>query len=228
MLPLAERLNRACSAVDNTAIFENADFAWVPAVEREWRTIRAELERVIARKDDLPGFQEILPDVATITHDRGWKSFILAGMGTRSKRNIALCPHTWRTLQNVPGLSMAMFSIFEPGKRLWPHRGPYNGVLRMHLGLIVPATGADVAIRVGSEVRRWEEGRVLIFDDSFEHAAWNESDRVRVVLFADFARPLRFPANLVNALLLKLASHSTFVRDGRNNQRKWEINFYRD
>ncbi len=226
MLPLVERLNRACSAVDNTPIFDTADFPWVPAVEREWRTIRAELDRVVARTNELPAFQDIVPDVALITRDRGWKSFLLAGLGVKSKRNIALCPETWRILQTVPGLSMAMFSILEPGGRLRPHRGPYNGVLRVHLGLIVPDTSDDVAIRVGSQVRHWEEGRVLIFDDSYEHEAWNNSDRVRVVLFADFARPLKFPANIVNALLLKLAVLSAFVRDCRNNQRKWELEFY--
>ena len=228
VLPFVERFNRAFSAVDNTPVFDNAHFPWVPALEREWRTIRAELEGVIARKNELPGFQDILPDVAIITRDRGWKSFMLAGMGSKSKRNIAQCPQTWRIVQNVPGLSMAMFSIFEPGKRLWPHRGPYNGVLRLHLGLIVPNTSGDVAIRVGPHVRHWEEGKVLIFDDSYEHEAWNDTDRLRVVLFLDFARPLRFPANVVNALLLKLAALSAFVREGRKNQRQWEREFYGD
>ncbi|MDQ6942778.1 MAG: aspartyl/asparaginyl beta-hydroxylase domain-containing protein [Candidatus Eremiobacteraeota bacterium] len=226
VLPLAERFNRMFSAVDNTPVFDNADFPWVPALEREWRTIRAELDHVIARKNELPGFQDILPDVALISRDRGWKSFMLAGMGARSKRNTALCPQTWRIVQAIPGLSMAMFSIFEPGKRLWPHRGPYNGVLRLHLGLIVPNASEAVAIRVGPHVRHWEEGKVLIFDDSYEHEAWNNSDHLRVVLFVDFARPLKFPANAVNTLLLKLAALSAFVREGRKNQRQWEREFY--
>ena len=228
VISFVERFNRAFSAVDNTPVFDNADFPWVPAVEREWRTIRAELERVIARKNELPGFQDILPDVGLISRDRGWKSFMLAGMGATSRRNIAQCPQTWRIVQNVPGLSMAMFSIFEPGKRLWPHRGPYNGVLRLHLGLIVPNTSGDIAIRVGPHVRHWEEGKVLIFDDSYEHEAWNDTDRLRVVLFLDFARPLKFPANIVNALILKLAALSAFVREGRRNHRQWEREFYGD
>ena len=228
MIPSVERFNRAFSAVDNAPVFNNADFPWVPSVEREWRTIRTELECVIARKNELPGFQDILPDIAAISRDRGWKSFILAGMGATSRRNIALCPQTWRIVQNVPGLSMAMFSIFEPGKRLRPHSGPYNGVLRLHLGLIVPDACDDVAIRVGPCVRHWEEGKILIFDDSYEHEAWNDSDRLRAVLFLDFARPLRFPANLVNALLLKLAALSAFVREGRTNHRRWEREFHGD
>ncbi len=105
-----------------------------------------------------------------------------------------------------------MFSIFEPGKHLAPHRGPYNGLLRLHLGLVVPDTTDAVAIRVGSQVRHWDEGKALIFDDSYEHEAWNNGDRVRVVLFADFVRPLRFPANLVNWALLKLVARAPFIR----------------
>jgi beta-hydroxylase len=223
VLPYAEHLNRIFSKVPNVAVFDTAAFPWVDGVEREWQTIRAELESVLTRKDELPGLQEIFPDAASVTRERDWKTFVLTGMGVTSQ-NVRACPQTWRVLQGIPGLSMAMFSIFEPGKRLPPHRGPYNGVLRFHLGLIVPA--GDVAIRVGSQVCRWAEGSALIFDDSYEHEAWNLSDGLRVVLFVDFVRPLRFPVNLLNAFLLKLASIAVFVREAQHNQRRWELDFY--
>jgi ornithine lipid ester-linked acyl 2-hydroxylase len=226
ILPSLEGLNRKCSKVGNAPVLDNAAFPWVREIESEWRTIRAELDRLLSRKDELPSFQDILPDVGSVSSDRGWKSFMFSGMGVESHRNIGLCPETWRILKNTPGLSTAMFSIFEPGKYISPHRGIYNGVLRLHLGLIVPETSENVAIRVGSQVCHWEEGAALIFDDTYEHEAWNKSDRVRVVLFADFARPLRFPANIVNWLLLKLTAHSHFVREAQVNQRSWETNFY--
>ncbi len=224
--PLLESLNRRCSIVPNAAVFDPTAFPWVAAIERDWRTIRTELERVLLRRVDLPGFQEIVPDVGSITSDRGWKSFMLVGVGTPCRRNVELCPETWRIVGRIPGLSSAMFSIFEPGKELPPHRGPYNGVLRLHLGLIVPPAGADVGIRVGTRLCRWDEGRALVFDDSFEHAAWNRSGEIRVVLFVDFVRPLRFPANLINALFLRLAQRSPFVRDGHENELRWERSFY--
>lgn len=226
VLPFAERLNRRCSKVSNDAVLDPAAFAWVPQLEREWRTIRSELEQVLTRKDELPGFQDILSDVALVTRDRGWKSFLFVGVGVQVKRNIAECPQTWRILRRIPGLSTAMFSIFEPGKHLTPHRGPYNGLLRLHLGLIVPDTTDAVAIRVGSRVCTWAEGKALVFDDSYEHEAWNRSDHLRVVLFADFVRPLRFPANVVNWALLQIAARAPFIRDARNNQRNWERAFY--
>ena len=107
-------------------------------VEAEWRLIRAELDRILVRKGDLPAFHEISSEVRSISSDQNWKTFFLCGYGIKSEEAIRQCPETWRILQKIPGLKSAMFSIFEPGKHLPPHRGPYNGVLRFHLGLIVP------------------------------------------------------------------------------------------
>ena len=76
--------------------------------------IRAELERVLTRKDELPAFHELATDVSTISRDHGWKSFILAAYGFRSANNIGLCPQTWRICQNIPGLISVMYSIMEP------------------------------------------------------------------------------------------------------------------
>ncbi len=222
----AERLNLRDSKVGNPAIYDNALFPWTAAIEREWPLIRTELERVLVRKDDLPGFHEIASDVASISRDRGWKSFILCGYGFRSAANIAACPETWRICRTIPGLITVMFSILEPGKHLPPHRGPYNGVLRLHLGLIVPEPRRDLGIRVGQQVYRWEEGRTVVFDDAYEHEAWNRTPHTRVVLFVDFVKPLRFPARFVNWLLLNLAMFSPFIREGTQRHKAWEAKFY--
>jgi aspartyl/asparaginyl beta-hydroxylase (cupin superfamily) len=61
-----------------------------------------------------------------------------------------------------------------------------NSRLICHLPLIVPP---GCAIRVGSEVRAWEEGKLLIFDDSIEHEAWNRSEELRVILLFEIWRP---------------------------------------
>jgi beta-hydroxylase len=86
----------------------------------------------------------------------------------------------------------------------------------------------DIAIRVVDQVCHWEEGKSLIFDDAFEHEAWNHSDKVRVVLFADFVKPLRFPANFMNWLLLNVAVFTPFIREGYQAQKKWEKAFFGD
>ncbi len=221
-----ERLNRRFSKVGNPCVYDNALFPWVQEIEREWPLIRAELDRLLLRKDELPAFHDIVPEVAAISRDNDWKTFLLAGYGVTSAQAIALCPQTWRIMGNIPGLITVMFSIFEPGKYLKPHRGPYNGVLRLHLGLIVPEPGDQLGIRVGNQVCHWEEGRALIFDDAYEHEAWNRTTQPRVVLFVDFQKPLRFPANLINWLVLHLAIFTPFVREGSDNHRSWEQRFY--
>jgi ornithine lipid ester-linked acyl 2-hydroxylase len=223
-----ERLNLRCSRVGNPPIYDNTVFPWAKEVEKEWRAIRAELERVLTRKDDLPGFHELASDVAAISQDKGWKSFLLCGYGFRSDANIALCPQTWAACQKIPGLITVMFSIFEPGKHLPPHRGPYNGVLRLHLGLIVPEPRDQLGIRVENQIYRWREGEAVIFDDAYEHEAWNDTPHTRVVLFVDFRKPTRFPANFLNWLLLHLAVFTPFIREGVDNQKAWEKKFYRE
>lgn len=222
----AERLNLRCAVHGNPPVYDNATFPWVADIEKAAPHIRAELERILLRKSELPNFQDISSDVKTITGDAGWKTFFLAGFGRPSARNIALCPDTWEAVRRIPGLKTAMFSIFEPGKHLPAHRGPYNGVLRLHLGLIVPEPRDRLAIRVDRQVCHWQEGKVLIFDDAYEHEAWNHTDQTRVVLFVDFVKPLRFPARLVNWLLMNLAVFTPFIQEGMENHKAWEKKFY--
>ncbi len=226
MVEAVERLNVHFSKVGNPPIYDNAVFPWTREIELEWPAIRAELDRLLTRKDDLPGFHEISSDVGVISQDRGWKTFLLAGYGFKSDANIGMCPETWRICQNIPGLITVMFSILEPGKHLPPHRGPYNGVLRLHLGLVVPEPREQLGIRVSREVYRWREGEAVIFDDAYEHEAWNRTGETRVVLFVDFRKPLRFPASVFNWLLLHLAVFTPFIREGLDNQNAWEKKFY--
>ena len=222
----AEGLNLRHAIHGNPPVHDTADFPWTAEIETAYPGIRAELEHVLMRKSELPNFQDISSDVKTITSDAGWKTFFLVGFGKPSARNTALCPKTWEAVRKIPGLKTAMFSIFEPGKHLPAHRGPYNGVLRLHLGLIVPEMSERIAIRVDSQICHWAEGKVLIFDDAYEHEAWNHSDQTRVVLFVDFVKPLRFPANLVNRLLMSLAVFTPFIQEGMENHKAWEEAFY--
>ena len=118
-----------------------------------------------------------------------------------------------------------MFSILSPGKHIEPHRGPYRGVLRYHLGLRIPEPASAAGISVGGEVRHWEEGRSLLFDDGYEHFAWNDTDGVRVVLFMDVERPLRRPAALVNRAVVRAVALSPFVADAKRRELAWERRF---
>ncbi|WP_283194053.1 aspartyl/asparaginyl beta-hydroxylase domain-containing protein [Rhizobium sp. AN80A] len=222
----AEKLNFKYAKLGNPPVYDNATFPWAKEVEAAYPQIRAELERVLVRQSELPTFQDISTDVKTISTDSGWKTFFLLGFGVKSEQNIAQCPETWRAVQKIPGLKTAMFSIFEPGKHLPAHRGPYNGVLRLHVGMIVPEPADKLAIRVKDQICHWQEGKALIFDDAYEHEAWNHTDKTRVVLFVDFDKPLKFPARFVNWALMNLAVFTPFIRGGLDNHKEWEKKFY--
>ena len=102
------------------------------------------------------------------------------------------CPETMAFARklDLPKLGLISpslyFSVLEPNSRIAPHTGITNARLIVHLPLIVPD---DCGFRVGGEERRWEVGKALVFDDMTMHEAWNNSDRIRVVLIADLWRP---------------------------------------
>ncbi|MDQ2726316.1 MAG: aspartyl/asparaginyl beta-hydroxylase domain-containing protein, partial [Actinomycetota bacterium] len=127
-----------------------------------------------------------------------------------------------------PDLTTAFFSILSPHKKIPEHRGPWRGVLRYHLALRVPEPASQCGITVGGESATWEEGRSLLFDDGYDHQAWNDSDEVRVVLFVDVLRPLRAPADQVNRALVRAIGRSPFIKDARNRHDAWERRFDRE
>ena len=61
-----------------------------------------------------------------------------------------------------------------------------NTRLICHIPLVVPG---ECRLRVGAETREVVEGKAMIFDDSFEHEAWNDSNSVRAVLLFEIWRP---------------------------------------
>jgi beta-hydroxylase len=81
---------------------------------------------------------------------------------------------------------MAGFSRLAPRTHVKPHVGWAASVYRLHLALDVPP---GCRLRVAAETRSWQEGRCLIFDDTAEHEAWNDSALPRGVLLLDFLRP---------------------------------------
>lgn len=230
LLWLQDRLEAAVAKVSvhgDPPIYETATFPWVAAVEGDWRKIRAELDQVMKFRDQMPSFQEILKEVSPIQSDNQWKTFFLSGIGMDCAENGRRCPETMRLLGKIPGLKTAFFSILSPRKHIPAHRGAYNGVLRFHLGLLVPEPRAHCRIRIGSEFRHWTEGRGLIFDDSYNHEVWNDTEGYRVVLFVDFARPLRQPFHALNEGLMSVSALAPFLREAGDKQKKWEAKFYR-
>ena len=223
LVPAVERLVGWLSSVGDRPFFDEVSFPWVRRIESFYPAIRGEMLDLLKHQEAIPGFEQISTDQRKLSNDCRWKTFFFLGYGLRFEDNIARCPATWAAVSEIPGLTTAFFSVLEPGKRLPPHRGPYKGVLRYHLAIAIPGNGDACGIEVAGEQRRWTEGRSLIFDDTFMHSAWNDSSERRVVLFVDFARPLRFPINLINRAILKLISRSGYVQEAKLNYRQWKM-----
>ena len=210
------------SKVGNNSFFDNRQFAWVEDLELNWEKIRQELDQVLEYKDKLPNFQDISVEQYSITKDNLWKTYFLYGYGVKVENNCKMCPETTRLIEKIPGMKTAFFSILYPHKHIPKHRGYYKGVLRYHLGLVVPQQKKDCWISVNNDVRYWEEGKSLIFDDTYLHEVENNTDEIRVVLFLDFVRPMYFPFSILNTLILKLLTFSPFIQNAKKNQEKWE------
>ena len=217
-----ERFIGKRSLVGDATFFPTERFPWVGHIEENWSVIREEVEALLEDHAALPNFQDISKDQIEITDDDRWKTFFLYGYGFEAKLGVEMCPRTAALMREIPGMKTAMISILSPRKHILDHRGPYKGVLRYHLGLIVPREAEQCRIRVGEDIRHWEEGKSMIFDDTFNHEVWNDTDETRVVLFVDVMRPLPFPESLINRAIVKAISYSPFVLDAKRNQETWE------
>jgi aspartyl/asparaginyl beta-hydroxylase (cupin superfamily) len=220
-----ERFIGRRSLVGDATFFPLERFPWVKHIEENWMVIREEAERLLEDQADLANFQDISKDQIEITDDDRWKTFFIYGYGFEAKLGVEMCPRTAALMREIPGMSTAMISILSPRKHILDHRGPYKGVLRYHLGLIVPRDAEACRIRVGDDFRHWEEGKSLIFDDTFNHEVWNDTDETRVVLFVDVLRPLPFPDSAINRGIIKAIGYSPFVLDAKRNQEAWEKRF---
>ena len=210
------------SLVGDQAFFPRTHFPWADEIERNWKTIRQELDAILSRREHLPNFQDISPDQKHLAKEDKWKTFFFFAYGLESPGNCARAPKTTQLLRAIPGAKTAFFSILSPNMHIPAHCGPYKGVIRYHLGLIVPEPKEQCRIRVADTIAYWEEGKSMFFDDTFEHEVWNDTDGMRVVLFMDVLRPLRFPMSLINAVIIKAIAASPFIRDAKKNHEAWE------
>ena len=172
-------------------------FDWAPALEAATPAIRRELQALLGEEAEFRPYVEIEKnrperDFHGLKGDPSWTAFYLWKNGAPVEENAARCPETVAALRKVPlsrigaRTPSVFFSLLRPGAHIPPHHGMLNSRLICHLPLIVPPGGW---LRVGSETRHWEEGRLLVFDDSIEHEALNPAESLRVVLSFDIWRP---------------------------------------
>ena len=191
--------------------FDRADFPWLDRLEAATDEIRSEFLDVlnadqgftpyISYPDDVPQNQ-----FAELNNSPRWSAFHLYKLGQRMEDNAAKCPRTMDALSRVPQPDLpgrtpaAMFSLLKPRTRIPPHTGVTNVRLVTHLSLIVPE---NCQFRVGNAIRQWVPGTAWVFDDTIEHEAVNDSDKLRVVLIFDVWHPHLTPPErtMITALM---------------------------
>lgn len=157
---------------------DSAAFPFVQMLEANWEVIRAEYLSIPPETFD--------PWVQQSMHGTGWSVYGMVAGGYELPGGCRQCPRTAEILREIGNVGLAGFSRMAPGTHIAAHSGWAAKEYRLHLGLVVPE---GCRIRVAEETRNWEAGKVLIFDDTVEHEAWNDSDKLRGNLMLDFLRP---------------------------------------
>ena len=180
-------------------VWTSDDAPWLKPFEENFAAVRDELLALRSQR----GFQPLkLPNWASktntiaspdgsgsVSHDKGdWNVFYLYLHEVPFPENCERCPVTTRLLKGLGNRSYthAFFSALTPGTHIIKHHGPTNKKLRVHMPL-VGARGSE--LRVADQILRGEEGKCMVFDDSFEHEAWHHGDTTRVVLVFDVWHP---------------------------------------
>jgi beta-hydroxylase len=210
------------SPFGNSSIIDAQAFEWVERLEKNSGVIRQELIALLSGQTHLPNIQELSPRQMNLSKADGWKTYFFFLLGHRIEESYRRCPETGKLLDSIPDVTLAFFSVLAPGMHIKRHRGSYKGVVRCHLGLIVPEPRTAVRMRVGEEMIHWEEGKCVIFDDTHKHEVWNDTDSLRVVLLLDVCRPFPGWLRRVNKAVLGLAYYGPEVRRLVRIQRQWE------
>ena len=218
--PRVDRVIAADSEVPDAPVLDAGEFPWIVTLERSWDVIRAEADAALADLNRVPPLHEISPDHRRIAEPDNWRSFFLWGYGYRMDANCRACPRTDRLLREIPGLNSAFFSILKPGAHIPRHRGVTKAILTCHLGLQTPRHGR-CEMSVGDERVTWSEGRAVVFDDTYPHEVWNDTEELRIILLIQFRRPVRAPGRWLAGLFLAGVRRSPFVQEGRRNLAKW-------
>ena len=213
------------SLVSNDPVIEAEQFPFLQPLHRDWRQIHAEVTKILEHKDCIPGLEEVCWEQRKVAMNRQWQTFFLFGFGEKSEKNCAQAPHTTALLEQIPGLQTAWFSILAPGYHVPPHRGITNGIVRCHLGLIVPDDRQNCWMRIDHERRTWAPGDLLVFDDTYDHEVKNETPQERVVLLIDFERPMRFWGRVMNRLVIQAFKFTAFYREPKRKLKTYEERF---
>jgi aspartate beta-hydroxylase len=171
--------------IPQTGWHDAGDLPIVERLELSWEVILSEMRGVVSSRQGFQNYVAMGGDQSVIPSE--WKAFYFKQGPRDCSANLQRCPRTAQLVTSSPRVAdNVFFSALNAGGAIAPHAAEWNCLLNVHLGLVVP-DGCE--IRVGSETRKWTQGKCLTFDASFEHEVRNRSDSTRFVLFLDVWHP---------------------------------------
>ncbi|VAW63060.1 Fe(2+)/alpha-ketoglutarate-dependent dioxygenase LpxO [hydrothermal vent metagenome] len=162
-------------------------FPELKVLEENWQDIRDEALALheqghIAIKDDLPA--------SSFYKNNRWTSFYLKAYDSDIPSARELAPKTMALIDQVPSMNLALFACLNPGKKINYHHDPFAYTLRYSLGLSTPNSDESGLIVNGDDYK-WADGESILFDETYYHCAYNDSDKPRIILMTDIDRPLK-------------------------------------
>ncbi len=225
---LRNSINSICtsqSRIPVASILSEKLLPWTSMLGDQWHEIAHEAEQILKFREAIPPLKDISPDHARIAGDGNWRSFFLIGYGYEVAENCARAPLTAALVKQIPDLNSAFFSILAPGAKIPLHRGVTRGLVTCHLGLKVPEDAENCWMNVEDEKVYWENGKWIVFDDSYRHEVENNTEETRIILLIQVKRPMRALGTVLNNATLWGIRRSSFVQDARQNLSDWETVF---
>jgi len=197
------------STLPNKPLLNSSDIDELKILRDNWEVMRDEAMS-LAEKGDIKAADGLNDAGFNSFFRTGWTRFYLKWYGDPLASAIRLCPKTLEVLKQVPSVKAAMFASLPPGATLVPHRDPFAGSLRYHLGLETP-NHDDCYILVDGQRYSWRDGEDVLFDETFIHEAHNKTDKNRIILFCDVSRPMKLGFinrfnSFVSATLIKASA----------------------
>jgi hypothetical protein len=142
---------------------------------------------------------------------RGWRLLNIKAGETYSPDAVHF-PHLVSLLKKTPEIKSCVISVIEPGIRIPIHVGYYKGIMRYMIPTHVPTERDKVFLCVNGKKYHWTEGEGVLWDDTFAHKVYNNSNEIRVVVYMDVVRPLPL-GNTLNNVLIDIVTGSSIVKD---------------
>jgi hypothetical protein len=161
-----------------------ANYPGISELQSSYLTVYEELNKYLQKNQLKPQFNGTMVETP-----KSWKVRSLKVWGVEMFDVQEQFPATMRLLNNIPNVVNVGFNLLEPGAKIKPHNGDTDAIYRCHLGLKIPVNFKACALKVLNEEKHWEPGKVIIFNDAFEHEACNYSNEQRIILLFDILKP---------------------------------------